>query len=54
MRFIIKLIGGVALKRAAVPEPPFIFSNQTIDCYFRCYEKQVTMATKRYFYISAV
>ena len=22
--------------------------NQTIHCYFRCYEKQVTMAKERY------
>ena len=26
--------------------------NQTIDCYFRCYGKQVTMATEECFYIS--
>ena len=26
--------------------------NQTIDCYFRCYGKQVTMATEGCFYIS--
>ena len=32
------------------------FSRQLplIPSYFRCYEKQVTMATERYFYISAV
>ena len=28
--------------------------NQTIDCYFCCYRKQVTMATEGFFYISAV
>ena len=28
--------------------------NQTTDCYFCCYGKQVTMATERHFYISAV
>ena len=28
--------------------------DETSDCYFRCYGKQVTMETEGYLYISAV